>query len=144
MSTRRTLARIEWARLACVGLAVGAACSGGVGDERPADLAPVSAHASLGILAFCDTADNAGLRVTVANTGQVAAEAALVVVFEPPEIRGAHLSSIDAGLSGTVTLPMPPGCFNPDCDFEIFVDPLDDVAESDEGNNHATGRCIGP
>ncbi len=144
MGTRKTSRWIDWAHLAVVALAVSAACSGPAGRDRPADLVPVSTRTDLASLGFCDTADNVMLSVTVANTGEIAAEATLVIVFEPPEIRAARMGSIGAGLSGTATLQMPPGCFNPDCDFEIFVDPLGDVAESDEGNNHTTGRCIGP
>jgi hypothetical protein len=52
--------------------------------------------------------------------------------------------AIPAGNS--VTLPpqaIPGGCFNPDCDFRITVDAGAVVDESDEGNNTASGTCIG-
>lgn len=38
---------------------------------------------------------------------------------------------------------IPPGCFDPDCEFRITVDVMNDVAESNEGNNTANGTCLG-
>jgi subtilase family serine protease len=42
-----------------------------------------------------------------------------------------------------LTVPIPPGCFDPDCDFRIRVDANDDVEEEDETNNFASDTCIG-
>jgi subtilase family serine protease len=39
--------------------------------------------------------------------------------------------------------PIPPHCFDPDCDFRITVDVANAVAETNEGNNVATGVCLG-
>ena len=50
-----------------------------------------------------------------------------------------------------MTVPIPAGCFHPDCGFTIRVD-ADDVVEepgqnasdtSHEGNNIEVGRCFG-
>ena len=47
------------------------------------------------------------------------------------------------GASVDLAFPIPPHCFDPDCAFRITVDVNDEVAESDEGNNFATGVCLG-
>jgi len=47
------------------------------------------------------------------------------------------------GDTTTVLFSIPSGCFNPDCGFEITVDVLNDVDESNELNNSQTGNCIG-
>jgi subtilase family serine protease len=47
------------------------------------------------------------------------------------------------GTSVDLLFPIPPNCFDPDCDFRIVVDVNNDVIESDEGNNFASGTCIG-
>jgi subtilase family serine protease len=38
---------------------------------------------------------------------------------------------------------IPPGCFDPNCEFRITVDLNNEVNESDEGNNIAKGTCLG-
>ncbi len=49
------------------------------------------------------------------------------------------------GPSASVDLlfPIPPNCDDPDCEFRITVDVNNDVTESNEGNNFASGACIG-
>lgn len=47
------------------------------------------------------------------------------------------------GASANLSLPTPSGCFNPDCDFTIIVDVDNEVMEAGEGNNVASGICIG-
>ena len=47
------------------------------------------------------------------------------------------------GASADVLFPIPPGCFNPDCEFRITVDANNQVSESNEGNNIAKGICLG-
>jgi subtilase family serine protease len=42
-----------------------------------------------------------------------------------------------------LAFPIPPGCFDSDCEFRITVDVNNDVAESNEANNTADGVCIG-
>lgn len=47
------------------------------------------------------------------------------------------------GTSVDLFFPIPPGCFNPDCEFRITVDASNQVNESVEGNNIAKGTCRG-
>jgi hypothetical protein len=47
------------------------------------------------------------------------------------------------GASVDLFFPIPPGCFDPDCDFRITVDANNQVNESNEGNNIAKGLCRG-
>ncbi len=47
------------------------------------------------------------------------------------------------GASVDLLFPIPPGCFDPDCEFRITVDANNQVNESDEGNNIASGTCLG-
>ena len=92
---------------------------------------------------FCKT-QNGTLIVTVMNQGTAGA--------------GPSVTNVDFGRHGEVNVPTPAlgpgtsvdlsvnipfGCFDPDCDFRITVDVNNDVAESDEGNNFASGTCIG-
>ena len=92
---------------------------------------------------FCNLKDGT-LIVTVMN--QVTAGA------------GTSMTKVDFGSHGTVLVPTPAlapgasvalsvtipfGCYDPDCNFRITVDSNNDVSESDEGNNFASGTCIG-
>ncbi len=45
--------------------------------------------------------------------------------------------------TSTLEFMIPAGCFDPDCDFTITVDPDGKVDEANETNNAADGRCIG-
>ncbi len=47
------------------------------------------------------------------------------------------------GASVDLLFPIRPGCFNPDCEFQITVDANNQVNESNEGNNIAKGICLG-
>jgi hypothetical protein len=47
------------------------------------------------------------------------------------------------GASTVLLFDIPPGCFDPDCEFRITVDVNADVVESDDGNNVADGVCRG-
>jgi hypothetical protein len=92
---------------------------------------------------FCRRREG-GLIVTVRNQGSAPA--------------GPSVTRVDFGAHGTVDMPTPGlgpgasvdltfsipfGCFDPDCEFRITVDANNSVAESDEGNNTASGVCIG-
>ncbi len=109
---------------------------GGVGLP---DLIPVPDPAG----SFCRWRDGR-LLVTVKNQGAGPA--------------GPSTTRVDFGSHGTVDVPtpalapgasvdllvdVPPGCFDPDCDFRITVDALNQVVESNEGNNTASGTCLG-
>lgn len=47
------------------------------------------------------------------------------------------------GASVDLAFPIQPGCFDPDCEFQITVDANKQVTESNEGNNIARGSCLG-
>jgi subtilase family serine protease len=47
------------------------------------------------------------------------------------------------GASVDLFFPIPPACFNPNCEFRITVDANNQVNESNEGNNVAKGTCFG-
>ena len=51
--------------------------------------------------------------------------------------------ALAAGACVDVTAVIPAGCFDPDCEFRIIVDSAGVVTESNEGNNMASGVCIG-
>lgn len=93
---------------------------------------------------FCRRDDKGNLLVTVHNQGTDAAGPSTTRVDF-----GAH-GSVDmptppltAGASVTLRVPIPLGCFDPDCSFRIAVDVHHVVAESNEGNNFASGTCLG-
>jgi hypothetical protein len=93
---------------------------------------------------FCRRDEKGNLIVTVLNQGTAGA--------------GPSVTEVDFGAFGVTALPTPPlvpgasvdllfpipfGCFNPDCQFRITVDANNQVVESDEGNNFASGTCLG-
>lgn len=47
------------------------------------------------------------------------------------------------GASTDLVFEIPGGCYNPDCDFEITVDSMSAVMETNEVNNTGSGTCIG-
>jgi len=51
--------------------------------------------------------------------------------------------SLAPGMTADLLFPIPPGCYNPDCEFRITVNANGSVTESDTGNNTASGTCIG-
>jgi subtilase family serine protease len=51
--------------------------------------------------------------------------------------------SLGPNASTDLLVDIPPGCFDPDCNFRITVDVDGVVAESNEGNNIADGICLG-
>ncbi len=94
---------------------------------------------------FCRRDDQGRLLVSVKNQGSANAPASTTTVhFSPGGSFDLPTPPIPAG--GTVDLPplpIPPSCFNPDCNFRIVVDSKHQVVESDEGNNFASGTCLG-
>ena len=92
---------------------------------------------------FCKQKDST-LTVTVKNQGASGAGPSVtevdflafgkVTMPTPP---------LGPGASVDLLFPIPPGCFNPDCEFRITVDANNQVNESNEGNNIAKGTCIG-
>jgi hypothetical protein len=92
---------------------------------------------------FCRR-DEKNLTVRVCNQGSAPAGPSTTEVDF-----GAHGSAtvptppLAAGACVDLTVPIPPGCFDPDCEFRIRVDANSDVDEEDEGNNVASGVCRG-
>lgn len=115
------------------------------------DLVPVTSDnmtSPTNATAFCDTDDNANLKIYIRNIGRDPAPATMALVtFFLGGSTVTELRSIEA-LSGgqrsmPQTVPIPPGCFNPDCDFSIMADSDKSVEETDETNNSVTDVCIG-
>ena len=108
------------------------------------DLVPVAVPGcEQGPSCFCDR-QNDSLCVTIQNVGDVAAGASDVEVdfggfgsFSQP------IPPLAPGEQATVCLPIPTGCHDPDCDFEIIVDKNGTVIETNETNNQAKGICVG-
>jgi hypothetical protein len=87
---------------------------------------------------------NLTLIVTVRNQGTAAAGPSTTRVdFGSHGIVDQPTPPLAPGASVDLNFPIPPGCFDPDCDFRIVVDFGNAVAESDEGNNFASGVCLG-
>jgi hypothetical protein len=57
------------------------------------------------------------------------------VIPTPPIAAGATIS--------LPTVPLPSGCYTPDCIFGIIIDSANDVNEGNEFDNTAPGTCIG-
>ena len=112
------------------------------------DLVPVNPQGWAG---FCDVDHSAtaggphgDLRVHIKNQGDAPAGSSHVKVsfgqygeFIKP------VPALAVGETVTVLFSIPTGCFNPDCGFEITVDALDEVKESNELNNSQFGNCLG-
>ena len=92
---------------------------------------------------FC-TGDNLTLTVTVKNQGTGWAGPSVtevdflafgkVYMPTPP---------LGPGASVDLLVPIPPGSFDPNCEFRITVDANNQVVESNKGNNIADGECRG-
>lgn len=93
---------------------------------------------------FCKRDDQGDLIVTVKNQGSAGAgPSTTTVVFAPGGTFSQPTPPIFAGASVDLTFPIPAKCFDPDCDFRIIVDSGNQVTESDELNNFASGTCLG-
>ncbi len=92
---------------------------------------------------FCKI-DRAGkLTVTVKNQGTADAGPSETKVVFPNGSVSVPTPAIPAGGSVNVVVQIPTGCFQPDCGFRITVDSTGVVTESNEGNNTASGSCLG-
>ena len=93
---------------------------------------------------FCKTQENQILVVTVRNQGTSGAgpSATEVDFFRHGKVVKAT-PPLAPGASVDLQFPIPPGCFDSDCEFRITVDVNNEVVESDKGNNIASGTCIG-
>ncbi|MGH6635903.1 MAG: M64 family metallopeptidase [Gammaproteobacteria bacterium] len=121
------------------------------GAFRGPDLVPESLGGDTSPLGFCRRGD-AGLTVRVRNQGNQPAFVPTTtrVQFSSGE-QTATTPPLPNGAAADVTVPIPTGCFDPDCAFTIRVDADDAVEEprhdptdtSHEHNNVAVGRCLG-
>lgn len=92
---------------------------------------------------FCRREDQS-LIVTVKNQGSAGAGPSATQVDFLHHGQVVLLTpALTPGASVDLAFPIPPGCFDPDCEFKITVDVNNEVVESDEGNNFASGVCIG-
>jgi hypothetical protein len=109
------------------------------GAEGKPDLIPVPDPT----LGFCRRQD-LKLTVTVKNQGSAHAGSSVTRVdFGAMGIATQPTPDLDPGESTDLTFDIPPGCFDPDCEFRITVDSSGQVNESNEANNTASGICRG-
>lgn len=97
-------------------------------------------------IGFCRLDDEGRLLVTVRNqgTGNVPASTTRVHFPSPGRTYDLPTPAMPAGASITLPpIPMPRGCYNPDCDFTITVDAKNEIIEANEANNSARGMCLG-
>lgn len=109
----------------------------------PADLVP---YVPTGGADFCRTDASGNLLVGVLNQGAGTAPASVTrVEFRFGTTVTSDMSTPSLAPKGTtdVTFPIPSGCYDPDCDFNITVNADGAVTESSTTNNVASGTCIG-
>lgn len=93
---------------------------------------------------FCMLDNDGKLVVKVKNNGTGSAEASVTEVdfysfgkvYIPTPV-------LTPGASTDLTVDIPFGCFNSDCEFKITADAEATVSETSESNNVADGTCIG-
>ena len=92
---------------------------------------------------FCRRKDGT-LTVTVKNQGTSGAGPSVTEVdfFAFGKV-AMPTPPLGPGVSVDILVPIPSGCFDPNCEFRITVDANNQVNESDEGNNIAKGICLG-
>lgn len=116
-----------------------AGCDGNGGNSLKPDLVPFKPLSFPGGLGYCSLDDSGNLKVYVENQGNADASGTTVGVkfyVDNAEIwKFATVGPISAGDTEVVLIPIPNGCFNPDCDFTITVDYTNTVIESNELNN---------
>ena len=100
-----------------------------------------------GMVGYCNVDDSNNLIVYVKNQGEADAPSSWVKVeFDTAsglQEFSAMIAAIPAGDTKSVSFAIPAGCFNPDCNFVITVDSMENVTESNELNNTVNGTCIG-
>lgn len=109
------------------------------------DLVPERRTGSQSAEGFCRRDGERTLVVRVRNQSNddVVDQTTTKVDFSPGGTRTAKTSPMPGGSMSDVSFSIPAACFNPDCDFTITVDSDREVAESHEGNNTESGKCIG-
>ncbi|MEO3413760.1 hypothetical protein AAFO92_03775 [Roseovarius sp. CAU 1744] len=109
------------------------------------DLVPARAAGSQGPGGFC-IRDSQGLSVRVRNQSNI--DALQVTQTRVRFETGAVVTLPTAPMPGgsfavTGPFPIPAGCFNPDCGFEITVNVTGTLPNEVSGNNTESGICIG-
>jgi hypothetical protein len=93
---------------------------------------------------FCRRDQKGNLIVTVKNQGSADAGLSTTTVeFAQGGTFSQPTPPIPAGGTVNLLFPIPPHCFQPDCSFRITVDSANQVTESNETNNTASGTCLG-
>jgi hypothetical protein len=110
---------------------------GGNGGGQP-DLVPVPDSQGN----FCRI-QSSMLLVTVRNQGSGGAGPSTTRVDFSSSAVSQPTPALAAGAAVDLLFAIPAGCFQPDCHFRITVDSAAVVTESNEGNNTASGTCIG-
>ena len=109
--------------------------------DRPEDLADLVPEPDANGQ-FCRLRDGR-LTVTARNQGGGAAGASSTRVDFGAAPVTLPTPALPAGASHDHLVPLPGGCFDPDCEFRITVDSGAAVPEFDETNNTASGLCLG-
>ncbi len=128
---------------------VSAGCTPPVPPPNLPDLIAIRRDGGIGAEGFCNREAGTGdLIIRVKNQGaaDAGASTARVLFYYPGNVIGSTvdvpIAPIPAGGTFEATIPIPPECFNPDCDISIYIDVNLDVEESNESNNSAPGTCI--
>jgi hypothetical protein len=116
------------------------------------DLLPLPKPGTTDASGFCRLDANGRLQVLVHNQGGgTASPSKTTVDFHTASAPGFLEVTQDTpqivGFAGTLlTFDFPADCVGVDsnCEFKIFVDDTEVVAESNEGNNRVLGKCTGP
>ena len=104
------------------------------------DLVPVPDESG----SFCRRDKDNNLTVTVCNQGSAPAGPSVTEVdFGSHGVGSVPTPPLAEGACVDLKVPIPPGCFDPDCEFRIRVDANNDVDEENENNNIASGTCLG-
>ena len=110
----------------------------GCETELP-DLVPVPEGDS----GFCRRRDGT-LLVRICNQGNgPAGPSTTTVDFGSHGAVDVATPALAAGACVDLSVQIPPGCFDPDCEFRITADSRGVVSESNETNNTASGSCLG-
>jgi len=85
---------------------------------------------------------------TIANVGAADADSFKVLVQGDPGLAQTEIVpvvSLAAGATKTFTIPLPAGgnCYDPNCTICITVDSLNEIIESNEGNNNYCETTLG-
>lgn len=111
-----------------------------IGCSDGPNLVPVETR-----VGYCDVQDGS-LMVTIKNRGNEAATISSTTRIEFGSLGSFDIPTIALAPEQEtilVPIPLPNGCFNPDCGFSIEVDYGNVIEETSESNNRVVGNCIG-